>query len=445
MIFIIAVVNFILAGFLVFLILVMPINKYRNACTAMENGNYMEAFELFTKGATFKAGRQKAYICCQNLALNEQYVDSFNCYMKIKNYEDSMQKAHEVAEKMFEENMMKESWKAFKQLQDSESQDASLLGWQSQILETQIYDEDFNQVKNVNNGNYVDIISMYIDNIYDYRGITDLNMCDILLQQCSSLSDEVEDKEYLTNKINGIIDTDAQIKEIMSSMTLEEKVGQMLIVAMKKDINSMVSLIDKIKPGGVLFFGDDITTYEATLAKVKKIKLASDIPLIIGVDQEGGGVQRINNTNYLTTYSVPAMKYVGDKNSTTLAYETGRILAEQLRVFGMNMDFAPVADINSNPNNPVIGRRAFSSNADTVSKMSVAVANGLTDNNVIAVYKHFPGHGDTSSDSHYSLPVVNKSLSELYQTELKPFINAIQNNAEVIMVGHIALPQLTSS
>lgn len=146
-----------------------------------------------------------------------------------------------------------------------------------------------------------------------------------------------------------------------------------------------------------------------------------------------------------TVSIIPPMYNLGLTNDTNLAYEVGKVIGEELRVFDINMDFAPVLDIYSNPKNTVIGNRSFGTTAEIVSNMGISLAKGLENTGIIPVYKHFPGHGDTLEDSHTTLPIINKTKEELMDMELKPFIEAIENDAEIIMVSHLAVPKITGN
>ena len=139
------------------------------------------------------------------------------------------------------------------------------------------------------------------------------------------------------------------------------------------------------------------------------------------------------------------MFYVGKTKDYNLAYEVGKVLAEDMRTLGINLAYAPVCDIFSNPNNKVIGNRSFGTSPNLVANMCTSLGKGLEDNGIIATYKHFPGHGDTATDSHTSLPVINKTYTELLNNELIPFKKAIENDAKIIMVAHIAFPSLTGN
>lgn len=242
-------------------------------------------------------------------------------------------------------------------------------------------------------------------------------------------------------------------------MTLEQKVGQMLIVRNRyTDMTpEYAAEIAEVQPGGYIIFGENITTLARTKQFIsdsrKKIEEAGTvslkdgatlkIPAFMSVDQEGGLVQRLQAISDYPPEYVGSMAEIGATGSTDKAYETGRLLAEECKSVGLDVDYAPVADIFSNPENTVIGDRAFGSDKETVATMSSALARGLREGGVIPVFKHFPGHGDTKADSHQALPVVEKTLDELAQNELYPFQKAIEAGAEMIMVAHIALPNVT--
>jgi len=164
----------------------------------------------------------------------------------------------------------------------------------------------------------------------------------------------------------------------------------------------------------------------------------NQLPLFLGTDQEGGKVVRLPGA----LKNFPTNRKIGDINQSKFSFEVGQLLGEQLKAFGFNLDFAPVLDVNSNPNNPIIGDRSFSNDPAIVSKLGIQTMKGLESEQVIPVVKHFPGHGDTSVDSHLELPKVTKSLNDLNQLELVPFKEAIKNGADVVMVAHILLPKI---
>ncbi|WP_066393148.1 beta-N-acetylhexosaminidase [Neobacillus mesonae] len=228
----------------------------------------------------------------------------------------------------------------------------------------------------------------------------------------------------------------------ISEMSLEEKIGQMILAGISGttvDTNTQ-NLINQYKVGGIIFYQDNLENPVQTLQLVNQIKSKSDpkLPLLLSVDQEGGRVTRLPGG----LVNFPPNKSIGEVNNPEFSYKVGTILGQELKAFGLNLDFAPVLDINSNPKNPVIGDRSFGNNSEVVSRLGIQTMKGIQSQDIITTIKHFPGHGDTSVDSHLDLPIVNKSLKELKELELIPFERAINNGADVVMVAHILLPQL---
>lgn len=236
-----------------------------------------------------------------------------------------------------------------------------------------------------------------------------------------------------------------QVKEQLNAMSLEEKIGQMLIVSYRSSEadENLINILNDVKPGGFILFSENFESYEQAKKFVDDVNSTSDIPMFISVDQEGGMVQRLKQLTDQKVTVIPSMYELGLTNDEELAYDVGRVMGEELRVFDINMDFAPVLDIYSNPNNTVIGTRAFGTTSETVSKMALSFSKGLESTGIISVYKHFPGHGDTDEDSHYTLPVITKTKEELLELELIPFMEAIDEDADVIMIGHLAVPSIT--
>ena len=236
------------------------------------------------------------------------------------------------------------------------------------------------------------------------------------------------------------------VQEQLDAMTLDEKIAQMLVVERSVTANPNETEQEMLKTtpyGGYILMTGAYGTLAQTREMVEELQTAAKTPLIITTDQEGGLVQRIQNISYPRATNIPDMYSVGETKNVEYARTIGRVLAEELRAIGVNVDMAPDADVYSNPYNTVIGRRSFSADPQTVAKMSQAVAEGLTQNGVAATFKHFPGHGDTATDSHKNLPVINRTREQLDESNLIPFKNAIENNAQFIMVGHIAMPQIT--
>lgn len=255
----------------------------------------------------------------------------------------------------------------------------------------------------------------------------------------------VEKKEKPEPPEEEVNEKDLWVEEQLSEMTIEEKIGQMLIVSDTTTTldEDLLNNLNTVKPGGFILFSDNIKSYEQTKKLIEDINSTSDIPMFISIDQEGGRVLRIKKLSDAKVTNIPSMYHLGLTKDTKLSYEVGKVVGEELRVFGINMNFAPVLDIYSNKENTVIGDRSFGTTSDLVSKMALSFAEGQESTGIISVYKHFPGHGNTSEDSHYTLPVITKTKEELMNLELKPFIEAINNGADVIMIGHLAVPSIT--
>lgn len=235
------------------------------------------------------------------------------------------------------------------------------------------------------------------------------------------------------------------IAELVASMSLSEKIGQMVLVGMEgTEVQSDISsLIKNRRVGGVIIYSNNVVSASQTnklLNGLKQINrnAGGKLPLLLSADQEGGSVSRLPKE--ITKF--PSSKTVGNTQDTEHAYQVGAALGEAMKAVGLNTDFAPVLDVNTNPKNPVIGDRAFGNNAKLVSSMGVNEMLGIKSQGVIPVVKHFPGHGDTSVDSHFGLPVVHHDLKRLRSVEFVPFDSAIQEGAPVVMVAHILMTKL---
>ena len=250
----------------------------------------------------------------------------------------------------------------------------------------------------------------------------------------------------VSNKDFEKLSIEEKVNYKMDNLSIDEKIAQMLIVYYIGDEydENLSNIIKEVKPGGFILMSDNITTYDRTLNFVKGMQNDSDIPMIISTDEEGGSVQRIKGIRDISVTDIPYMYYLGQTKDKNLAYKVGEIIANELRTIGVNLTYAPVMDIYSNPNNTVIGKRSFGSDPNTVYDMATSLKNGIEDNLVNTCIKHFPGHGDTETDSHFETPTINKTLDELENSDLLPFIKSI-NDTNMIMVGHIALPKITNS
>lgn len=186
--------------------------------------------------------------------------------------------------------------------------------------------------------------------------------------------------------------------------------------------------------GGVIFFSKDIQCPEQFKTLIQDIKHISKIPPFLSIDQEGGRVERTENLSGGKKYL--SAKYAFAKGEKFLISQTQQ-MAQELKNYGINLNFAPCIDVNTNPDNPIIGERAYSSNPQDVMKAGKIVSETYRKNGIIPCVKHFPGHGDANSDSHLTLPQINLSLEEMENIHIKPFAYAIKNGIEMIMAAHL--------
>lgn len=248
-----------------------------------------------------------------------------------------------------------------------------------------------------------------------------------------------------------------RVDEILNNMTLQQKVEQMLMPDFRDwtttgegtapDFTEMNDQVAKVLQdhdfGGVILFADNVKTTEQSFNLVQALQAENlkgkqaPIPMLIGIDQEGGIVYRLGSGSAL-----PGNMAVGATGDPAYAKRAGAIIGRELSALGINTNFAPAVDVNNNPNNPVIGMRSFGDDPHKVAEFGVAMIEGMNSSNVITSAKHFPGHGDTATDSHTGLPVVDKSYEELKQMELIPFQAAMDAGTDMFMVAHIAYPQV---
>ena len=230
------------------------------------------------------------------------------------------------------------------------------------------------------------------------------------------------------------------VAEALAAMTTQEKVGQLLVAGIGETEAGEDGLqaVQDYQVGGVILFGRNVESAEqlASLTNELKALNGDNTPLFLCVDQEGGRVDRMPpEVDDLSS----AYDYIAGGGDPL---ERGKVLAAQCAAFGFNLDFSTCLDIWSNPDNTVIGDRAYGSDPDTVTRAGLAVNEGLSQGGVIPVVKHFPGHGDTSTDSHVDLPVVDKTVEQLKEFELIPFQAAIEAGTPCVMVAHILMTQI---
>lgn len=264
-----------------------------------------------------------------------------------------------------------------------------------------------------------------------------------IIENNDSSEDSIENKEEKEEPIVIEEEIDPIIEKI-NNMTLEEKLGQMIMIGVDtyQISEQEKKMIQDNYIGGVILFKRNVQNSNQLLNLNNQIKginkEVNDIPILISVDEEGGLVSRMPSE----IINLPNKNEIGEVNNIELATKVGNAIGERVYDFGFNMTMAPVLDVNNNPNNPVIGIRSFGDNPEVVSNMGIAEMKAIQSQNVIPVIKHFPGHGDTDVDSHKGLPVINHNLERLNKIELAPFKKAINEGADVVMVGHIIMTQL---
>ena len=232
------------------------------------------------------------------------------------------------------------------------------------------------------------------------------------------------------------------VDKTYSSLSQDEKLGQLFIVALYTNkgedfINNVRNIVINEKIGGIILMQDDAAR-EINL--VNEFQSKSKVPLMIGMDAEWGLYQRI-----ATARKFPWAMTLGAIQDKNLIKEMSAKIAEDCHRMGINWDFAPVVDVNTNPNNPIIGNRSFGSEVQNVVNSAMAYSNGLQDNNILAAIKHFPGHGDTNTDSHLDLPEVSHDLKRLNEVELAPFKALMDKGIGGVMIAHLYVPSLESA
>lgn len=260
----------------------------------------------------------------------------------------------------------------------------------------------------------------------------------------NSKSDTVENKE---------LTVDEKVEKIVNNMTLEEKVGQIFMVApeaVDKDGGSTTVFteniekeIEKYNLGGYILFASNIENPTQTQELINGLKKSSKIQPFVGVDEEGGRVARIGKNSAMGVEKIEPMAQVGKSQNYERANEIGTTIGKYIKNLGFNLDFAPDTDVLTDSNNTEIGDRSFGNDPEVVGKMATEVVKGLQSENISTVLKHFPGHGGSIGNSHQGFSLSNRTEEELKKCEIVPFKTAIENGADCVMVAHMSLPNVT--
>ncbi|WP_276322217.1 beta-N-acetylhexosaminidase [Cohnella luojiensis] len=219
---------------------------------------------------------------------------------------------------------------------------------------------------------------------------------------------------------------------------LKEKIGQLFMCGFDglEPTKGFMNLIKDYGLGGVIYFRRNVRNAAQVKALSAKLQEASAAPLFIAIDQEGGMVVRLEEGVTV----MPGAMAQGAASNAELTREAAKWSGAELREIGINMNFAPCLDVNNNPNNPVIGVRSYGEDPSHVARLGTAAIHGYREGGIVAVAKHFPGHGDTAADSHHELPSVPHNVDRLNEVELLPFRKAIEQKVDAIMTAHVVFP-----
>lgn len=272
-------------------------------------------------------------------------------------------------------------------------------------------------------------------------------------ESSAEASDSGEDESKLENQQGDLVmaakeqmEEAEKIDNYLSTMSMEEKIGQLFIIAARKDKNGnpVTEMNEEVKKqiqdyhiGGIILFSENIAEKEQVQKLIHDMQDIASIPLYIGVDEEGGTVSRVGANSHINKIPFKEAYSIGETNDVQVALEESERMGQLLRELGFNLDFAPIADIYNEPANKIIGRRSFGNSKEIVTPMVLAFCKGLQQEGIQPVVKHFPGHGNTVQDSHEGIAYISKSLSELEKEELVPFEEAIKVGAGAVMKGHL--------
>lgn len=278
----------------------------------------------------------------------------------------------------------------------------------------------------------------------------------LLLSACSYAGDSKQSLDANKTQKPGAPTISDLATSKLKNLTLEEKVAQLFIVVPERLVEGQGNItatgpatkaaFDKRPVGGIIYMGNNIVSPDQTKSMLKNIQDFSyeriALPPFLCIDEEGGVVARVANNANFNVKRFERMSTIGARKSYDEAINVGATIGAYLSSLGFNVDFAPVADVLTNPQNTVVKGRAFGNEPETVRTMAAGVSKGLRSAGVLSSYKHFPGHGDTAADTHEGHAFTNKTKADLMNCELVPFIDAIKNNEPFIMVGHISFPNI---
>lgn len=314
----------------------------------------------------------------------------------------------------------------------------------------------YNRIKKVSVGAAFVVLTVFLvsgcGSEKDESGEQVLSVGEQLVQTESSTQEETE--ETVENKTEEEL-LEERVEQYISAMTLEQKAAQLFVVTPESitDVNTVTAAgsatkeaLQKYPVGGIVYLKQNLLSESQTskmLANTKRYyEEIMDLPVFLAVDEEGGTVARIGANDGFSIDNVGSMKTIGESEDPQNAYHVGVIIGTYLSELGFNLDFAPVADVLTNPENEVVADRSFGSDHSLVTEMVLAELDGLNQTDVLGCVKHFPGHGSTAGDTHDGYAYTEKNLEELWENEFQPFQAAVDADVPFVMVSHISVPNV---
>ena len=257
------------------------------------------------------------------------------------------------------------------------------------------------------------------------------------------------DSEYDAEETISTSEEEIFISTLIEAMSTEEKISQLFILSLGSKNSgtseSLAEFVSNSAAGGFILFTENITTVEGTRAFTDALNEHSVIAPFIAIDEEGGVVSRLRSAGLPGYTPQPTAREIGASGDSNNAYSAGYYIGQTLNLIGVNLNFAPVADVLTNPRSTVIGSRAFSTEPETVAYMASAFQAGLRSQGILSSPKHFPGHGNTADDSHFGRAIIASDIEHLRTVEFLPFERLIAEGAEFVMTGHLLVPEVSNT
>lgn len=288
-----------------------------------------------------------------------------------------------------------------------------------------------------------------------YSRLLTILILSVYLYSCTSVQDSEQSILPVLEESSELAEMEIPdpLDSYISNMSIEEKIGQMIIINVRDSdglpylhINDdLIQRIARIKPGGVLLFGGSIQTIPQTTSFIEDLQDSSITPLFIAADVEGGMINRLRSSEAMHATALPSNGFLGKSGDLEKAAAKAGVIGRELFALGINMNFAPVADVLTHPENTVIASRSFGSDPELVAQMIDISVRSMRKERVATTIKHFPGHGDTISDSHLGTVSIEHDLQRLQDIEFIPFRSGISAGTDAVMTAHIQAPAVTGN